>query len=238
MNNQTRQDGLQCSQFEAMLADALDGVLTAEVQRDFDAHGRTCPLCGPMLAEAREGMRWLETLEDVEPPRNLVHNILAATSMAVTPSGEPSQVRKVRASGFRPLLAGFFRSRFATSFSMAFFSLSLTLTVAGVRISDLGKIDWHPSALRKSLVLEYTHVESSVVRYYENMRLVYEVESRVRALRKATAPAEDTDKKQKPKEKGNPNDTSGSPEQHPDYSMDREGTVIAKSIVKDEGAQI
>jgi hypothetical protein len=236
MNNQTRQDGLQCSQFEALLADALDGVLTAEVQRDFDAHGRTCPLCGPMLAEAREGMFWLESLEDVEPPKNLIHNILAATSMAVTPSGEPSQVRKAR-TGFRPILAAFFRSRFATSFSMAFFSLSLTLTVAGVRISDLGKVDWHPSALRKALVLQYTHVESSVVRYYENMRLVYEVETRVRELRKATTPAEDTDKKEKPKEKG-PNDTSGSPEQHPDYSMDREGTVIAKSMSNNQGAQI
>ena len=237
MNNQTHQDGLQCSQFEAMLADALDGALAVEVQRDFDAHGRTCPLCGPMLAEAREGMLWLEALEDVEPPRNLVHNILAATSMAVTAAGEPSPVRKTRTRG---LLAGFFRSRFATSFSMAFFSLSLTLTVAGVRISDLGKVDWHPSALRKALVLQYTHVESSVVRYYENLRLVNEVESRVKELRKATAPAEDTnkDKKEKPKEKGNPNDTSGSPEQHPDYSMDREGTVIAKSITKDEGAQI
>jgi len=237
MNNQTRQDGLQCGQFEALLADALDGLLTAEVQRDFDAHGRTCPLCGPMLAEAREGMLWLETLEDVEPPRNLVHNILAATSMAVTPAGEPSQVRKAR-TGFRPFLAAFFRSRFATSFSMAFFSLSLTLTVAGVRISDFGKVDWHPSALRKALVLQYTHVESSVVRYYENLRLVNEVENRVRELRKATAPAEDKDKKEKPKEKGNPNDTSGSPEQHPDYSMDREGTVIAKSMMKDQGAQI
>jgi hypothetical protein len=235
MNNQTHQDGLQCSQFEALLADALDGVLTAEVQRDFDAHGRTCPLCGPMLAEAREGMLWLGTLEDVEPPKNLVHNILAATSMAVTPAGEPSQVRKVQTRG---LLAGFFRSRFATSFSMAFFSLSLTLTVAGVRISDFGKIDWHPSALRKALVLQYTHVESSVVRYYENLRLVNEVENRVRELRKATAPAEDKDKKEKPKEKGNPNDTSGSPEQHPDYSMDREGTVIAKSMSSNEGAQI
>src|SRR5260221_4453644 len=94
MNNQTRQDGLQCSQFEALLADALDGLLTAEFQRDFTAHGRTCPLCGPMLAEAREGMLWLESLEDVEPPRNLVHNILAATSMAVTPAGSHRKCAK------------------------------------------------------------------------------------------------------------------------------------------------
>ena len=35
-----------------------------------------------MFTEAEQGMRWLQTLEEVEPPKNLVHNILAATTMA------------------------------------------------------------------------------------------------------------------------------------------------------------
>jgi hypothetical protein len=234
-------NGFQCSQFEALLADALDGVLASGDQTAFDAHARSCTLCGPMLADAREGRLWLETLEEVEPPKNLVHNILAATTMAeAMPGTEPVASRSKR-TGFRPMLAGFFRSRVATSFSMAFFSLSLTLTVAGVRVSDLAKVDWHPSALGKSIMLQYTHVESSVVKYYENMRLVNEFQSRVKALRKATASddTENNDKKEKPKDKKNgPNDTSGRPEQHPDYSMERYGNVIAQSNTKHEGAQL
>jgi len=238
-------NGLECSQFEALLADALDGVLTSGDQTAFDAHARSCTLCGPMLADAREGRLWLETLEDVEPPKNLVHNILAATTMAeAAPGAEPAASRTKR-TGFRPLLAGFFRSRVATSFSMAFFSLSLTLTVAGVRVSDLAKVDWHPSALAKSAMLQFTHVESAVVKYYENMRLVNEVESKVKELRKATATDDNNnnDQKEKPKDKekdkkNGPNDTSGRPEQHPDYSMEREGNVIAQSIAKREGVQL
>jgi len=48
------------------------------------------------------------------------------------PRGEASKgwLESVRRS-FRPSLAGLMRSRFATSFAMAFFSLSLTLTLAG-----------------------------------------------------------------------------------------------------------
>lgn len=235
-------NGLECHQFEALLADALDGVLSPGDQTAFDAHARSCNLCGPMLADAREGRLWLETLEEVEPPKNLVHNILAATTMAETaPGAEPVAIR--RRTGFRPLLAGFFRSRVATSFSMAFFSLSLTLTVAGVRVSDLAKVDWHPSALAKSAMLQFTHVESAVVKYYENMRLVNEVETKVKELRKATTTDDNNNQKEKPKDKdkdkkNGPNDTSGRPEQHPDYSMEREGNVIAQSIVKREGVQL
>jgi putative zinc finger protein len=234
-------NGLECTQFEALLADALDGVLSPGDQAAFDAHALSCTLCGPMLMEAREGRLWLETLEDVEPPKNLIHNILAATTMAESAPGAVPVASRTKKRGFRPLLSGFFRSRVATSFSMAFFSLSLTLTVAGVRVSDLAKVDWHPTALGKSIMLQYTHVESAVVKYYENMRLVNEVESRVKELRKATATTdEDNDKKDKPKDKDKkgPNDTSGRPEQHPDYSMEREDSVIAQSTTKREGAQL
>src|SRR5260370_41938666 len=86
-NDKRTKDGFQCSQFEALLADAVDGVLTSGDQTAFDAHARSCDLCGPMLAETREGRLWLETLEEVEPPKNLIHNILAATTVAEAPPG-------------------------------------------------------------------------------------------------------------------------------------------------------
>jgi hypothetical protein len=242
MTNKDSQHEIQCSQFEALLADALDGVLSGESRTAFDAHAGSCAICGPMLAEAREGLRWLETLEEVEPPRNLVHNILAATSLAAPEPGvQPMAVHSGR-FGFRAFTAGLLRSRFVTSFCMAFFSLSVTLSVAGVRLPDLANAVSHPGAVRKAFLLQYTQVESSVLRYYENMRLVYEVESRVKALRKATTPPETNDQPEQPKKKNsptNPNDTSGSPETHPDYSKGWDGSVIAESTnMKHEGVQL
>ncbi len=43
-------------------------------------HGQSCAVCGPLLAEAWEGMLMVRGLAELEPPKNLVHNILAATS--------------------------------------------------------------------------------------------------------------------------------------------------------------
>ena len=234
MNSQN-QNELQCGQFEALLADALDGTLTATTRQAFDAHAQSCSVCAPMLAEAHQGLRWLKTLEELEPPKNLLHNIVAATSMAEVHSLAEAAARR-RNTGFRQLLPGLLHSRFATSFSMAFFSITLTLTVAGVRISDLTNAVTHPGSLRKAVVLEYTQVESSVVKYYENMRLVYEVESRVKALRKATSQPEEKER-DKSKDKNTPNDTSGNPQRHEDYSQERDASILAWSIVTPEGAK-
>src|SRR6266700_1075993 len=248
---------LQCGEFEAILADALDldrarsegegeSVLSDEAMEAFEAHGRNCQICGPLLADARQGLLLLRSIEEMEPPRNLLHNILAATTMAeagVEASADEapqSWLDRVRWA-LRPSLAGLMRSRFATSFAMAFFSLSLTLTLAGVKVSDVSRIDWHPSALRRSVVLGYTDIEARVARYYDNLRVVYEVESRVRELKKNTTSPQNNENNTKP-EQQNENkpapDTSGRPVQHDTYSMDRDGRQIAKSTMKYEGAQI
>lgn len=247
------QFGMQCSQFEVLLSDALDGALTGDILEAFESHGRACPVCGPMLTDAQEGMRWLHQLEEVEPPRNLVHNILAAT-LGEEAAGEAQakprgKKRSTAGSGWLgglkevvlPVLTGVVQPRFVTSFAMAFFSLSLTLTLAGVKFKDLMRVDLRPGSLRKAVVLQYTQVENRVVKYYENMRLVYEIESRVRELRKAAGtPQEDGQQQERQRQNINRNDsddTSKSPEERQDhYSRDLDNSVIASLNMSNEGA--
>lgn len=236
--SQGRQSEMQCSQFEALLADAMDGSLTAGVQEAFDAHRLSCTVCGPLFAEVQEGMLLLEALPEVEPPRNMLHNILAATSLAekrTTAAVQPLGWRERLRQKMPGSMAGVLHSRFATSFAMAFFSLALTLNLLGVRVSQ---IDWHPSALRKSLVLEYTHVEARVQRYYENMRIVYEVESRVQGLRRATSPDQNRNNKNDKQEQNRNSvpDTSGRPQDN--NSLEQNGSLVAQSTVKHQGARI
>ena len=240
---------MQCSQFEILLADALDdkGVLSEEASRAFQAHARSCVACGLILSEAREGMLWLQALEELEPPRNLVHNILAATRDAEA-AKEPARPEALQPGWItrlwkpvRGMLAGAIQPRFATSFSMAFFSLSLTLTLAGVKLKDLAHVDWRPSSVGRAVVLEYTQVETKIVRYYNNMRLVYEIESRVGELKKNSGAEEKNQQpEQQPKEnkkKKDNNDTSGRPEHRQDnYSQEMDHAVIAYLKTSHEGA--
>jgi hypothetical protein len=233
MNNDF-QNGLACSEFEALLAEALDDALVPETRQEFEAHGRSCQVCGPLWADAQEGMLLVRSLEEVEPPKNLVHNILAATSMkqaAAEPAAQPvagGWLNRLRL-GVRPSLAGVMRSRFAMSFAMAFFSLSITLTLAGVKVSDVATMVAHPSQLRKSVVLGFTQIEAKVTSYYENLRLVYEVQARVREMKKNTPPASGTGNDNKQQNRKSAPDDGGRPQQKENYSRELDGRTVAQT---------
>jgi len=45
--------GIECSQFEALLSEAIDGKLSGSPKENesFEAHARICAICGPLLAD-------------------------------------------------------------------------------------------------------------------------------------------------------------------------------------------
>jgi hypothetical protein len=227
-------NGMQCAEFDALLSEVLDEKLTGAKLESFQAHARVCVVCGPMLAEADAGRRWLKSLEVVEPPPNLVHNILVATtgreSTRVRTHGPASSWKDAIAGWLRPVFAPVFavarQPRFAMSFGMAFFSLSITLSLAGVKLSDVRHVDLRPAAIKRT----YYETSGKVVKYYENIRFVYEIESRVQQFKRATTPAQPAPE-EKEREKERKNNTSGQPEQRQErnYSQGENQPVLASA---------
>jgi Putative zinc-finger len=229
-------NGMNCNEFDALLTEALDGLLTgAELDR-FQAHAGTCKACGPLLAEAEAGRNWLKGLTEVEPPASLVANILASTTGVDTqrlratvraPQPRISWLERVQAS-LEPIWATVRQPRFAMSFGMAFFALSVGLTVAGVKPADLRQISLRPSAIRHT----YYNTQARVVRYYENIRVVYELESRVREIKRSVKPAEPGIRESRPaKPKDDKNDTTQQPEQKEErnYSQTDNHLILASA---------
>jgi hypothetical protein len=219
-------DGEHCVKCEAMLADALDGTLSAADQAIFDLHAASCAACGQIIADARRGAAWLEMLRHPapEPPVDLLQRILAQTSsvglvpvamqhetgMAAATFG---QREAAMAAGYAPgkvpgssasygnvipfprrAIAAVRRSalgqmmlqpRLAMTAAMAFFSVALTMNITGFHPGSLRASDMTPSSLRRDVISANTNV----VRYYESLRVVYELESRVHDLQSA----QDTD---------------------------------------------
>jgi len=239
--------GIECAEFEALLSEVLDfdgdddQQLSPARKESFDAHRRVCKVCGPMFVEAKAGQQWLRALklEAFVPPPHLVHNILAATSGVASrrpvtatatagggtiPFGQ--RLREWWDSFFGPATALVRQPRFVMSFGMIFFTFSLALNVAGVKASDVAKVDLRPTALRHA----YYDAQNKVVKYYDNIRFVYEIESKVRELKRANTPAEPGPQQQEQKN-NRKNDTSGQPEQKQDrnYSREEGQTVLAAS---------
>ena len=224
--------GMQCADFEALLSDALDATLHGVTLAAFEAHQQSCPACAAMYQEAAAGMHWLKGLEDVEPPKHLVHNILAQTigsvpeaSAQAAPVGE-SWMEKLKAR-IAPVFAPVMTPRFAMSFGMAFFSITMLANVAGFHVADLKHMDISAKGLQKT----YYSTEARVVRYYENIRLVYEIESRVRDWRRAATP-----EKQEENAPKTPDNKKGSSNEHKyqNYSRDVSQPVLARCPAVDE----
>jgi hypothetical protein len=228
--------GMGCNEFDLLLTDMLDGVLSGAELNRFQAHAQSCKACGPLLAEAEAGRNWLKGLTEVEPPVSLVSNILASTTgvdtqrlRAPVRTAQPSVsslgtwIERLQASFLEPLWAAVRQPRFALSFGMAFFGLSVGLTVAGVKPNDIRAISLRPAAIRQS----YYKTEARVVRYYSNIRLVYEVESRVREIKRNVTPAEPGPSKNKV----NKNDTTQQPEQKQErnYTQNDSHLILASA---------
>lgn len=224
-------NGMQCNEFDLLLTDFLDEVLSGAALDRFQAHARGCKACAPLLAEAEAGRNWLKGLTEVEPPASLVNNILASTTGVDTqrlwtsaPTRQPriSWWEHVQASFLEPLWATVRQPRFAMSFGMAFFALSVGLTVAGVKPSDLKDISLRPSAIRHT----YYNTQARVIRYVDNVRPVLELQAAIRGVKRNLTPVEpgQTQKNRK-------NDTSQQPEQKQErnYSQSGEQLILASA---------
>jgi hypothetical protein len=179
---------LRCEEWEALLADALDGLMPAADSTSFEAHSHECAACAGLLAQSRQGQEWLRFLVgEPEMPGDLMDRILSRTSGAVAE-------RPLAVYG-APIPAGpnlmvlpkrrfVWDTRLMMTAAMAFFSIALTLNLAGVRLTQLRLADLTPASIESNLTRQFYGAKSQMVRYYDNLRFVYEVESKMRELRR------------------------------------------------------
>jgi len=205
-----------CGQWEMLLADALDGLLRPEDEARFSQHMTGCANCAALFEEARKGREWLEFLSpEPEVPCGLLDKILAQTgpgqvagyglmagesNVVQMPTPQIVSVAAVAAShkvyeitppvwqraGFIPQLRRYAEPRLLMTAAMAFFSIALTLNVAGVRLDNLRLSALRPSMVRSVVERRLMTASTPVVRYYDHMRIRYEVEWRIRDLRRLT----------------------------------------------------
>ena len=209
---QFENEPMQCAVCEAMCPEAVDGTLTGAEQKAFDKHVAGCAACAQELAEAHRGAAWMQMLKGhaPEPPAALLQKILAETTGAMgtreavetripeagygapgfVPAPEwvplPVTTKPSRWAGLSAMVSEMFSlqsmsfsPRLAMTAAMAFFSIALTLNMTGVRLKDLRADMLRPSSLHRSVA----DATASATRSFQNLRVVYEFESRVNDLR-------------------------------------------------------
>jgi hypothetical protein len=191
-----------CGHWETLLTDALDGLLKPEDEATFASHMASCQACTALFEESRRGREWLDFL-DAEPevPEGLLAKILAHTGPGQKNEAEwisggavalPQTIPAWQRPGFMGFVRRFAEPRLLMTAAMAFFSVTVTLNMTGVRLSALRLSDLRPSAIRSFMERQFTVASVPIIRYYDHLRFVYEVESKMRELRGNDAQGEGT----------------------------------------------
>jgi hypothetical protein len=209
-----------CGQWETLLADALDGLLRPEDEATFSSHMAGCPACTALFEEARQGREWLEFLSpEPEVPEGLLDKILAQTGpghtseykLATADNVIPIAIPAWQRPGMMGRIRRFAEPRLLMTAAMAFFSIALTMNMTGVRLTDFRASNLRPSAVRSFMERRLTMASTPIIRYYDHLRLVYEVEARMKEMRRnaqenrqqqqQTQPAGPGESKQNPNKK-------------------------------------
>lgn len=181
----------ECGGWETLLADALDGRLRAEDEAAFTSHMVICPGCATLFEEARRGREWLEFLSpEPEIPEGLLDRILAQTGPGQLAGyglvAEGAAVAAMPQPWQRPGFAGQVRRyaepRLLMTVAMAFFSIALTLNLVGFKFTEVHLADLRPSAVRSLMTRRIVTASIPIIRYYDHLRFLYQVESSMRQV--------------------------------------------------------
>ena len=176
-------------ELENLASDYLEGLLEPGRRAQVEAHLAECTACRELVADVRVAIEQCHAAEELEPAPWLVSKILLATVGERKPT-----LREQLSVFFRPVL----QPRVAYGIAMAVFSFSIIINAAGInlrdmRVEDLNPRTWVYQANRTGHLL-YARAE----KFYYDLRIVYEIESRLRSLRpqneepRKAAPEQDT----------------------------------------------
>ena len=202
MSHDLMDKNTSCGKWEAALTDLLDGALPATEENELRRHAAGCESCGVLLRESEHGRDWARLLHDapLEAPAALFGKILAATEALPMLSGaDPAlpvgEIVTLPQPAFLP--GGHRAARMLMTATMALFSLALTASVTGVHPEQVRAVVHDtvqgagPDSLQVTTSRRFFDAKKQFVSFYDNLRLVREVETRVDALRpeKQTGPS-------------------------------------------------
>ena len=160
-------------EIENLASEYLEGLLEAPRRGEMEAHLAACEPCQKLIAEVRQVMELCHTAEDLEPAPWLVPKILLATVGTRKPT-----LREQVVGLLRPVL----HPRFVYAMAMAVFSFSVIVNAAGINLRNVRMEDLNPRNWARHANLAGHQLYARAEKFYYDLRIVYEIESRFRQL--------------------------------------------------------
>jgi hypothetical protein len=190
MSEREADNPMLCADFEELLSDYLDEQLSAGQRRLVDEHAAQCTACSELMQDAASALRLLERLPQVEVPPDLVTRIVYQA-----PAGrvrQPFERRSWLGGLFSDWLQPLLQPRFAMGMAMTIISFAMLGRCTGVQVQQIRPNDLNPVKIWENIEGRAIRTKDRGMKYYENLRLVYEIRSRLNEIRdQQDVPAQD-----------------------------------------------
>ncbi|HEY3937787.1 MAG TPA: zf-HC2 domain-containing protein [Bryobacteraceae bacterium] len=180
---------MKCAEFESTLADYLDGTLGHAGRAALEQHAASCAGCREFMREVTGAVAFLKRAQEIEPPATLITRIAFQAPLGRTrdPFEKPGFLRRTLGKWLQPVL----QPRLVMGMAMTVLSFAMLERCTGVKVQHIQAADLSPIHVWGGVEDKAVRVKDRLVKYYENLRVVYEVETRLKDLEQQQEAAQD-----------------------------------------------
>lgn len=161
---------MHCSDVEILLAEYTDGTLQSGVKAAVESHLESCATCRELADDIAAAVGFMAKASVIEAPPELVTQILFQV-----PSLKPSLARRL----FGRVLGGWLEPVLQPRLAMGMGVAALSFFMLEPRVRQLTPSDLDPVKLWTSAETRADRIWERGVKSYENIRLVYEIQTRL-----------------------------------------------------------
>ena len=167
---------MTCAELEILLCDYVDGTLRAEERSALESHLAGCSACAELAKDVAGVTAFIETVAPAEPPAELLTRILHEL-----PTGRPAAEKR---SWWWKLTGGpvqaLLQPRYVMGMAMTVLSFSMIARFAHIEPRQLRPADLDPVKIWASIDDRSHRMWDRTMKYYDNLRLVIEIQSRLK----------------------------------------------------------
>lgn len=173
---------MHCAEFDLIVCDYVDGTLSSAGRSACDQHLAGCAGCREAVAEQRALLSFLEGVPEVEPPQELITRLVQDSPL------HKQAEKRAKRGWFRrliaPLIDPILQPRVAMGMAMTILSFSM-LGKFAAPVKQLKPSDLDPVKVWSAMEDKAHRTWERGVKYYDNLRLVWEVRSRLAEIEKS-----------------------------------------------------
>jgi hypothetical protein len=177
---------MTCAELEILLCDYVDGTLHASERTALESHLGGCAACKQLAEDVIGATAFMERVADVNPPAELMTRILhyAPSGRRAANRAANEERNNLSPSWIKRLFGGLVQSvlqpRYVMGMAMTILSFSMLARFAHIDPRQLRPADLDPVKVWQGIDDRSHRVWDRTMKYYDNLKLVIEVQSRLK----------------------------------------------------------